>query len=315
MALCVGVVAVLYARLATDPPTIPYHTARHNPKPQFNEAGDRMEPFNLKTERQEGYFDETVRLRVWVWINRPALWCGTLRGRPRSKKGIDPCLMIHNPHVHSQCTLRVTSCGRRRRAARTPGWPRWKTRRTWRRASGRRPWRSAGGRLTRASCVVSCPCLPARSSSTHGWMGGWTPASSNSPKKYPIHQPLARDREEAEAQVEEPPEEVDKEGITARIVRLLQPGETVLRARFSLAFVCLFCALCLLRLAWDGRGEGMGWRRVGALSPCVCVLLHVVVVPVPVVGAHVWDWRGCRWCRRGGDARRQGEDLVEALRT
>lgn len=28
---------------------------------QFNEAGDRMEPFNLKTERTEGYFDETVR--------------------------------------------------------------------------------------------------------------------------------------------------------------------------------------------------------------------------------------------------------------
>lgn len=28
---------------------------------QYNEAGDRMEPFNLKTERTEGYFDETVR--------------------------------------------------------------------------------------------------------------------------------------------------------------------------------------------------------------------------------------------------------------
>lgn len=31
---------------------------------QFNEAGDRMEPFNLKTERTEGYFDETVRACV-----------------------------------------------------------------------------------------------------------------------------------------------------------------------------------------------------------------------------------------------------------
>lgn len=36
-------------------------------------------------------------------------------------------------------------------------------------------------------------------------------------------------REEAEAEVEEPPEEVDKEGIMARILRILQPGETVLK--------------------------------------------------------------------------------------
>jgi hypothetical protein len=34
--------------------------------------------------------------------------------------------------------------------------------------------------------------------------------------------------------VEEPPEEVDKEGIMARIVRMLQPGETVLRVRREL---------------------------------------------------------------------------------
>jgi len=30
----------------------------------FNEAGDKMEPFNLKTERTEGYFDETGHF-VW----------------------------------------------------------------------------------------------------------------------------------------------------------------------------------------------------------------------------------------------------------
>lgn len=31
---------------------------------QYNEAGDRMEPFNLKNERTEGFFDETGNF-VW----------------------------------------------------------------------------------------------------------------------------------------------------------------------------------------------------------------------------------------------------------
>ena len=31
---------------------------------EFNEAGDKMEPFNLKAERTEGYFDETGNF-VW----------------------------------------------------------------------------------------------------------------------------------------------------------------------------------------------------------------------------------------------------------
>lgn len=36
-------------------------------------------------------------------------------------------------------------------------------------------------------------------------------------------------REEAEAEVEEPPEEVDTEGIMMRMLRILKPGESVLK--------------------------------------------------------------------------------------
>lgn len=45
---------------------------------QFNEAGERMEPFNLKGEREEGYFDKTGN---FIWRkedNRTDAWLGSL---------------------------------------------------------------------------------------------------------------------------------------------------------------------------------------------------------------------------------------------
>lgn len=54
--------------------------------------------------------------------------------------------------------VRATSCGRRRWAARTRGWRRWRTRRTWRRASGRRRSRSGSGGCGGGIwwCLIGC---------------------------------------------------------------------------------------------------------------------------------------------------------------
>jgi hypothetical protein len=76
--------------------------------------------------------------------------------------------------------------------------------------------------------------------------------------------------------VEEPPEEVDTEGIMARMLRILKPGESVLKVGLWVGFCSAGLWVCVLG-SW--LGVPVGHDEAGSLS--LLYLKHDALHPNP----------------------------------